>query len=41
MDAIEIERKHSKINKANRYSAAHNGLLAGSSPDMRGNDALH
>ena len=31
-NAIEIERKRSKINKADRYSAAHNGLVGGSSP---------
>jgi hypothetical protein len=29
-NAIEIERKRSKINEADRYSAAHNGLIAGS-----------
>src|SRR5450631_2519040 len=29
---IEIERKSSKINEPDRYSAAHNGLVAGSSP---------
>jgi hypothetical protein len=28
----EIKRKRSKINEANRYPAAHNGLVAGSSP---------
>ena len=31
-NAIEIEQKRSKINEADRYSAAHNGLVAGSSP---------
>jgi hypothetical protein len=29
-NAIEIKRNHSKISKADRYSAAHNGLIAGS-----------
>jgi hypothetical protein len=27
---VEIERKPSKINEADRYPAAHNGLVAGS-----------
>jgi len=31
-NAIETEQKHSRINEADRYSAAHNGLVAGSSP---------
>jgi len=31
-NAIEIEQKRGKINEADRYSAAHNGLVAGSSP---------
>jgi hypothetical protein len=31
-DATERVRKHSKINEGDRYSAAHNGLVAGSSP---------
>src|SRR6266540_3113712 len=31
-NAIEIKRKHCKINEAGRYPAAHNGLVAGSSP---------
>ncbi|UPK06965.1 hypothetical protein [Bradyrhizobium sp. 170] len=31
-NAIERRRKRSKINEADRYSAAHNGLVAGSSP---------
>jgi hypothetical protein len=31
-NTIEIERKPSKINETDRYSAAHNGLVAGSSP---------
>jgi hypothetical protein len=31
-NAIEFKRKDSKINQPNRYSAAHNGLVAGSSP---------
>jgi hypothetical protein len=31
-NAIEIEQKRSKINQADRYSAAHNGLVAGSIP---------
>jgi len=31
-NVIEIEQKRSKINGADRYSAAHNGLVAGSSP---------
>jgi len=31
-NAIEPERKRSKINEADRYPAAHNGLVAGSSP---------
>jgi hypothetical protein len=30
--AIEFKRKDSKINEPDRYSAAHNGLVAGSSP---------
>jgi hypothetical protein len=30
-NTIEIERKPSKINEADRFSAAHNGLVAGSS----------
>jgi hypothetical protein len=32
MNAIEFKRKDSKINEADRFPAAHNGLLAGSSP---------
>jgi hypothetical protein len=32
-NAIEFKRKDSKINEADRYSAAHNGPVAGSSPD--------
>jgi hypothetical protein len=32
MNAIERDRKCSKINEAYRYPAAHNGLVAGSSP---------
>jgi hypothetical protein len=31
-NTIESEQKRSKINEADRYSAAHNGLVAGSSP---------
>jgi hypothetical protein len=31
-NTTESERKDSKINEADRYSAAHNGLVAGSSP---------
>ena len=31
-NAIEIERKRREFNEADRYSAAHNGLVAGSSP---------
>jgi hypothetical protein len=31
-NAIEIKRYRSKINEAVRYPAAHNGLVAGSSP---------
>ncbi len=31
-NAIERGRKRSKINEAGRYPAAHNGLVAGSSP---------
>jgi len=31
-NAIEIKQKSSKINESDRYSAAHNGLIAGSSP---------
>lgn len=31
-NAIEGKRKLSKINEADRYSAAHNGLVADSSP---------
>ena len=31
-NANEIEQNHSKINEAYRYPAAHNGLVAGSSP---------
>jgi hypothetical protein len=31
-NVMEIKRKPSKINEADRYSAAHNGLVAGSSP---------
>jgi hypothetical protein len=31
-NAIELERKRSKINKAHHYPVAHNGLVAGSSP---------
>src|SRR5258708_26734526 len=32
MNAIEFKRKDNKINEADRFPAAHNGLLAGSSP---------
>ncbi|WP_157088178.1 hypothetical protein [Bradyrhizobium jicamae] len=32
MNAIEPERKRSKLNEADRYPLAHNGLVAGSSP---------
>jgi hypothetical protein len=32
MNAIEIEQKCREFNEADRYSAAHNGLVAGSSP---------
>jgi hypothetical protein len=31
-NTIEIKRTRSKINEPDRYSAAHNGLVAGSSP---------
>jgi len=31
-NAINLERQRSKFNKGDRYSAAHNGLVAGSSP---------
>ena len=31
-NAVKLKRKHSKINEADRYSAAHNGLVPGSSP---------
>jgi hypothetical protein len=31
-NAIEIEQKRSKINEADRFTAAYNGLVAGSSP---------
>jgi hypothetical protein len=31
-NTIEIEQKQRKINEPDRYSAAHNGLVAGSSP---------
>jgi hypothetical protein len=31
-NAIKNKRSHSKINKADRYPVAHNGLVAGSSP---------
>jgi hypothetical protein len=31
-NTIEIERKSSKINEPDRHSAAHNNLVAGSSP---------
>jgi hypothetical protein len=31
-NTIELERNRSKINETDRYSAAHNGLVAGSSP---------
>jgi hypothetical protein len=31
-NTIEIERKPSKINEADRYPAAHNGLDGGSNP---------
>jgi hypothetical protein len=31
-NAIESKQNRSKINKADRYPAAHNGLVAGSSP---------
>jgi hypothetical protein len=31
-NAIEIKRKRSKINEADLYPTAHNGLVAGSSP---------
>jgi hypothetical protein len=32
-NAIEFKRKDSKINEPDRYSAAHNDLVAASSPD--------
>src|SRR5262249_48914530 len=31
-DATEFKRKRRQINEADRYPAAHNGLVAGSSP---------
>jgi len=31
-NAIEIKQEHRKINEAERYPAAHNGLVSGSSP---------
>jgi hypothetical protein len=31
-NAIKGKRKHSEINEADRFTAAHNGLVAGSSP---------
>jgi hypothetical protein len=31
-NTIELERNRSKINETDRYSAAHNGLVAGSNP---------
>jgi len=31
-NAIGLKQKDSKINEADRYPAAHNGLVAGSSP---------
>jgi hypothetical protein len=31
MNAIDLKRKSSKINEADRHLAAHNGLFAGSS----------
>src|SRR5437879_11389828 len=31
-NAINLQRKYNKINEAGRYPAAHNGLVAGSSP---------
>jgi len=31
-NATESKRKHSKINEADHYPVAHNGLVAGSSP---------
>jgi len=31
-NAIKRQRKRSKLNEAERYAAAHNGLVAGSSP---------
>jgi hypothetical protein len=34
-NAIEIEQKPSKINKAERYPSARNGLVAGSKPTER------
>jgi hypothetical protein len=37
-NAIEIEQKRSKINEADRYSAAHNGLVAGSSAVRTNNE---
>jgi len=40
-NAIEIEQKRGKINEADRYSAAHNGLVAGSSPDGPTNKIRH
>jgi hypothetical protein len=40
-NAIEIKRKHSKINEADRDSAAHNGLVAGSSPAGPTNAGMH
>jgi len=32
MNAIEFKRKDRKINEADRFPAAYNGLVAGSSP---------
>ncbi len=40
-NAIEIEQNCSKINEADRYSAAHNGLVAGSSPAGPTNEIGH
>jgi len=31
-NAIKGKRKHSEINEGDRFTAAHNGLVAGSSP---------
>jgi len=32
MNAIELKQKCTKINEADQYPAAHNGLVAGSNP---------